>query len=381
MIQALRKIQSGSFPNALIGLFMASAAALFGLQPAFAQSPVCLQLMNELRAIDSGGGFMSSSPQTAEYERAIRDQRAQILKTEGAAQRSGCTGFNIFKRNSPICSRITSSLKQMQANLRDLERNLARLSPSAGASQERRQAVLRDIEIYNCGIMAETPQAVVLQQQRQPRERSLLEQIFGVRTYREDGFRSGTEFDPDLGLGARYGTYRTLCVRTCDGYYFPISFSTVSQRFLEDEQTCQAMCPGMQVELYYHQMPMQDSEDMVSASTNIPYTELPTAFAYREHFDPDCTCKSAGTLYDGDTDQIASAIADAVYPPPEPAIPTPTFSPDRSLDPEAVANLGGLLTRSSLEQLKPRTQLLTSGGEEPSGRQVRIVGPAFFPVQ
>jgi Protein of unknown function (DUF2865) len=348
-------------------------------QQAFAQSAICLQMMNELRAIDSGGGFVSLSPQSSEYERAIRDQRNQILKTEGAARRNGCGGFNLFKRNSAICRRISSSLNQMQANLRDLESNLARMTPNAGANQERRQAILRDIEIYNCGILADTPQAAVLQQT--PRKRSLLEQIFGVRTFREDGFRSGTEFDPDLGLGSRYGTYRTLCVRTCDGYYFPISFSTVSQRFAEDEQTCQAMCPGTEVELYFHLMPMQDSEDMVSARTNIPYTELPKAFAYREHFDPQCTCHSANANYDEDSGEVASAIADAIYPPQEPAIPTPVFSPDRSLDPEALANLDGLLTKNSLEQLKPRTQLISSGGEEPTDRPVRIVGPAFFPVQ
>jgi hypothetical protein len=27
--------------------------------------------------------------------------------------------------------------------------------------------------------------------------------------------------------GAASGTYRTLCVRLCDGFYFPISFSTI----------------------------------------------------------------------------------------------------------------------------------------------------------
>ena len=38
-------------------------------------------------------------------------------------------------------------------------------------------------------------------------------------------------------------TYRTVCVRTCDGYYYPISFSTNASRFREDEMTCRDPAP------------------------------------------------------------------------------------------------------------------------------------------
>ena len=38
-------------------------------------------------------------------------------------------------------------------------------------------------------------------------------------------FGGGTVVNPN-GDGAPSGTYRTVCVRTCDGYYFPISYST-----------------------------------------------------------------------------------------------------------------------------------------------------------
>ena len=40
------------------------------------------------------------------------------------------------------------------------------------------------------------------------------------------------------------GTFRTICVRTCDGFYFPISYATSPDRFRDDEQTCQRMCPA-----------------------------------------------------------------------------------------------------------------------------------------
>ena len=34
------------------------------------------------------------------------------------------------------------------------------------------------------------------------------------------------------------GTYRTLCVRTCDGYYFPISFKVTRAKFNTDSIAC-----------------------------------------------------------------------------------------------------------------------------------------------
>ena len=35
--------------------------------------------------------------------------------------------------------------------------------------------------------------------------------------------------------GAPSGTYRTVCVRSCDGYYFPISYATTAERFAGSE--------------------------------------------------------------------------------------------------------------------------------------------------
>jgi len=38
-------------------------------------------------------------------------------------------------------------------------------------------------------------------------------------------------------------TYRTLCVRSCDGYYFPISYATGRGRFKTDAAVCASMYP------------------------------------------------------------------------------------------------------------------------------------------
>ena len=43
-----------------------------------------------------------------------------------------------------------------------------------------------------------------------------------------------------------FATYRTICVRLCDGYFFPVSFSTLPNHFPRDADICQQKCaaPG-----------------------------------------------------------------------------------------------------------------------------------------
>ena len=85
------------------------------------------------------------------------------------------------------------------------------------------------------------------------------------------------------GEGAPSGTYRTVCVRTCDGYYFPVSYSTVPSHFADDARTCQRECPATEVALYTYRNPGEDIGQAVSISGQ-PYTELPNAFHYRKEY-------------------------------------------------------------------------------------------------
>jgi hypothetical protein len=89
-----------------------------------------------------------------------------------------------------------------------------------------------------------------------------------------------------------FATYRTLCVRLCDGYYFPVSFSTLPNHFERDAQVCQSQCAAP-AELYYHQNPGEAVEQMVSFGGQQPYTALRTAFRYRKEFVNGCSCKQA----------------------------------------------------------------------------------------
>ena len=86
------------------------------------------------------------------------------------------------------------------------------------------------------------------------------------------------------------GTYRTLCVRLCDGFYWPISYATTPEHFDNDRRKCESSC-GSPVQLYKYSNPGGDLEDMEDLKGR-PYSKLKTAFLYRTEYDASCKCKS-----------------------------------------------------------------------------------------
>jgi len=83
---------------------------------------------------------------------------------------------------------------------------------------------------------------------------------------------------------------RSVCVRSSDGYYWPISFSTVAEYLPNDASQCQVHCPGVDVDLYYYSNPGQEPKDMVNLAGR-PYSSLPNAFAYRREFNTANSCR------------------------------------------------------------------------------------------
>ena len=66
--------------------------------------------------------------------------------------------------------------------------------------------------------------------------------------------------DDDEDQRPRYGaTFRSVCVRLCDGYYFPISFAVTSDRLERDAQVCASRC-GSQGRLFVHNNPGGSAE-------------------------------------------------------------------------------------------------------------------------
>lgn len=86
------------------------------------------------------------------------------------------------------------------------------------------------------------------------------------------------------------GTYRTLCVRMCDGYYFPISFATTKDNLARDTKVCERSCKSP-ARLFFHENPGQDPEEMEDARGK-RYKDLKIAFSHLKQYDEACTCKS-----------------------------------------------------------------------------------------
>jgi hypothetical protein len=98
-------------------------------------------------------------------------------------------------------------------------------------------------------------------------------------------------YRPDAGAGASsaIGTYRTLCVRLCDGFYFPISFATSECGLARDAEQCRASC-GVEARMFYHLNPGGSVETMMDL-TGRAYSALATAFKYRKTLVAGCLCR------------------------------------------------------------------------------------------
>lgn len=173
----------------------------------------------------------------------------------------------------------------------------------------------------------------------------------------------------------RGGGYRTLCVRKCDGYYFPISYSTTSDRFHQDQMLCSALCPAAETALFTHRTG-SEAETMISADEEQrPYTALPMAFRYRTEVVENCGCGGINgglvplTLRDGSLSPVGlDDTADGI------TTPIPTDRPDLDEDPDTLMNRNARHWPIVGDGLAP-----VASGPTPDGpKRIRIVGPSYY---
>jgi hypothetical protein len=267
-------------------LLLAAALAGFLTAPdeAAAQSPQCVALEQELAAhMASRAG---DPDQVRRFDIAIQRQTQALMQAEGQARQLGCDkrGFLFFQpKRDPRCPQVDQQIDAMRANLADLQRQRDVLTGRYEPDDPVRGRLLAALGRYQCGP----------QYQRYARQSRPNFSIFGDNRYGGEQVR---RFDPVPGrrMLGDIPSFRTLCVRGCDGGYFPISFATLPQRFAEDARLCRAMCPSAQVELFVYQNPGATPQDAVSLN-GVPYTSLPNANRYKSEVVPDCSC-SATTL-------------------------------------------------------------------------------------
>ncbi len=90
----------------------------------------------------------------------------------------------------------------------------------------------------------------------------------------KSGVSGGTGFASDPGVGG-------FCVRTCDGYFFPLIKATRATR----QQSCELACPSAQMDVF-------DGATIESARNRKGqrYSALPRAFAFRDKASDACQC-------------------------------------------------------------------------------------------
>jgi uncharacterized protein DUF2865 len=343
-----------------------------------AGNSVCVRLESQLAAIDRGNVDPSRAAELKRYEDAAAKQQADLDRLQQQAQRMGCSNggfFSLFSGQPQQCGPLNNQIQQVRANLDRYLTEQQRLQGNSGEREGMRRNVLVALGQNDCG-----PQ---YRQYANNGPGGFFENLFGG---------GNTLTGPGAPLA---GTYRTLCVRTCDGYYFPISYSTVPAKFGDDERLCQRLCPASEAVLYSHRNPGEDVSRAVSSSGKL-YTELPTAFSYRKALNPSCSCRAPGqswaealrqvddqTIERGDivvTEERAKQLSqprfDAQGKPvnldptgrPAPAAKGGTPPPAASAPANAAKPAAPAAEEPPVEQ-------------DPSKRKVRAVGPAFLPAR
>lgn len=241
-----RVLRTGLVAGVLAGLAMPVLAS--------AQSgDYCRQL--EAQFVALGAGSRTNPQQIARYDNAIASQLGELHKAEEQLRQAGCG-----VAPAAVCSSLDATVERMRQNLADLQHTRQRLASSAGLQAERtRLAAAMGAEGCDGAARAEAD-------------------ADGARTAHSRG-----ESNMSRMASAEDGTgYRTLCVRMCDGFFFPVSHSTPRSLFERDEKLCAARCPGTEVQLHFHRFPGEEPIDMVSVPTGLPYRDGDNAFRYRQ---------------------------------------------------------------------------------------------------
>jgi hypothetical protein len=368
---------TGSLGSAVLALAVASSiAAAQGVAPPYgapsAPNQACVRLESQLAMIDRGSTDPVRADQIKRAEDAAKQQQFELDRLQAQARRNGCesSGFFLFGGQPPQCADLNSQIQRVRGNLDRVNGDLQRLQGGTLDRGDQRRAVLLALAQNDCGPQYRTAAP--------PRPQNFFEALFGGTV--------GPSPGPSPLPGAdvpQAGTYRTLCVRTCDGYYYPISFSTVPSRFQEDERTCQRTCPAAEVMLYTHRNPGEDVNQAVSIGGR-PYRELPNAFHYRQTFDPACSCKRPGqtwadalgrdaTVERGDvivTDERAKALG---QPKAEP--------PAKQTKQDAKRAKGAPEPLPPPPAAEPAPAPAAATPDPADKRTIRSVGPQFLPAR
>lgn len=235
------------------------------------KNPICFQL--EQRLVQEGQKNGQSRDALPGIENEIRAMERAVDSGKAQLDR-GCYEYFLFTkslRNTPQCKDLSRQVDASKRKLSELDARRQDILGSSGHSYQ--DDIIRELARNNCGA-----------------------NYVDMARRRSDGMwedeesSGGSTWSPRASNGAQ--TYRTVCVRLCDGYYFPMSFSTLPSHFPQDADACSSKCAAP-AELYYYPNPGGSIDQAVALRSQEAYNKLKFAFRYRKEVVKGCSCKLA----------------------------------------------------------------------------------------
>jgi hypothetical protein len=336
--------------------------------PAFADSRLCRQLEAELAAAANPGG----SAALQKYDDAIARQRDELIKARRQARGQRC-GFSLLGNGVKQCAALNATIEKMAINLEALQRKRSQLA--GGGGEKSRTRLLASLDANGCRGDAVAERRLPPPIDSEPFASDRLTGFDPVQPLDEDlegRIRRVINGGDGQNLQEFGRSYRTTCVRTCDGYFFPMSYAASLADFERDQKSCDARCPGTEMQVFFYEADpnrvlapgAEDSAAMISTVTGTRYSELPSAYLYKSVDAPrpkGCGCNPAR-----DFEVLAGK-------PPA--------------GDEAPAESGSFVTPSEPKREAPAPKAVDVGETKPEAvavepdedRKVRVVGPRFLP--
>ena len=265
------------------------AFGVFSADAAYAQqSAYCDRLRTELSAVEYSLANSANTDSAATLKKTQRD----LDRTVTYYRSIGCQDARIpiFSAPKPEqCASLEAQIGRLEANLNSLQQEASRSID--GGLQQRRNDLKAGLE-QNCN-----PNGTA-----KAEPKGLLETLFGAPASTLDASEM-PEGEAGASGEAFAGGYRTICVRTCDGFFFPIRQNGASTSTEIDAELCRASCPNAEVQLFLQ--PLEKEVDTaMSVDGTLAYTALPNAFRYRTSLEPTCGCRPTDKTW-------AETLADA----------------------------------------------------------------------
>jgi len=237
----------------------------------------------------------------ARYRAAAARQRAEYARLAARARSMGCDReqFLFFgDPPPPQCAGVNARLNALRGSIAAYDQG--------GTDDSQRQALAArfDAECQNPRIMSA----------RGPQPRNFFEELFGVappndatglhevpvdpaEEERRDPFGENDQIDERPRGGSQ-----AICVRSCDGGFFPLNYTAKNSNLDDLNTLCRALCPNTEAKLYTRS-PWKDLNESVSIDGE-PYSDHPNALKFQKSYDATCGCKPPGQSW-------AEALAEA----------------------------------------------------------------------